>query len=362
MCVFMTTRYNLRLDIPRTESIYSIMRPHYMRFAQFMTGINMKSLLFPSMLLCLVTITVTKAVGDTTSSTAALPASSAEPSTPSCGFPGDADSYGLGVRLGAYIQWVTSVIAYNIYDSESASMRGVNTCFQAAVFIGLVIVTAQRTELYAVEAFILLLFCVGGFCCALPRPYRGHSELQGLARFRPSSIGDLVRSILGAATCAYGVWFIFDGADRMINTECNSPIFVFARVSLYGWARTLLKVFLVLWLALMTVFLLLNTSAVLKDCSDYIRNWTNVQELDSPTSDDVMQPSWKIICLSFIGLALLVVAIELTLYWNEVEDVYSLGSTGQVFPLVVGTAGLSRLLWKCGQDYIKGDIQWNPRA
>jgi hypothetical protein len=329
-----------------------------------MRGINLKELLFPLTLFSLITITATAHVEGTESSAAVLPISSAIPLTPGCGFAGDADSYGLGVRLGAYIQWVTSVIAYNLYDSEAASMRGVNTCFQAAVFIGLVLITAQRTELYAIEAFILLLFCIGGFCCALPYPYRlrAHSELQGLARFRPTSMGHLVRSTLGTATCAYGVWYVFDGADRMIDTECNSPIFVFARASLYGWARTLLKVFLVLGLALMAVVLLLNTFAVLKDCSDYIRNWTNVQDADSSHSDSAVEPSWKVICLSFVGLALLVVAIELTLYWNEVEGVYSLGSTGQVFPLVVGTAGLSRLLWKGGQDYVKGDIQWKPRV
>jgi hypothetical protein len=309
------------------------------------------------------------------------------PPTSGCGFAGDADSYGLGVRLGAYIQWLTSVIAYNLYDSEAASMRGVNTCFQAAVFIGLVVITTRRAELHAVEAFVVLLFCMGGFFSTLPLPYRfltgAHaSDVRGIARFRPTNAGDLVRNLLGTATCAYGVWFAFVGADRMeqsrIASGCGSgngadlsrfsPVFVFARVDLYGWARTLLKVLIVLGLVYMAVVLGLSVFAVLKDCYDYVKDWTNVDAEADDDADDaarserVLQPSWKAVLLSLVGLALLVVAVELTLYWNEVEGVYSLGSTGQVFPLVVGVAGLSRLLWKVGYDYVKGDIRWKPRA
>ncbi|KAJ6016260.1 hypothetical protein N7540_010851 [Penicillium herquei] len=281
-----------------------------------------------------------------------------------CGFSGDADSYGLVVRLGAYIQWLTSVIAYNLYDSEAASMRGVNTCFQVAVFIGLVLKTVYHKDFYAIEAFILLLFCIGGFCCALPFPYRlgSASELEFLVRARPTTMGDLVMSILGVATCAYGVWYVFDGMDGMMNTNCNSPIFVFARVSLYGWARKLLKALVLMGFIFLSIALLLNTLELLKYCRDYIKNWANVEDENSTHSAHVKQPSWKILCLSIVGLALLVVAVELALFWNEVEGVYSLGSTGQVFPLVVGVAGLSRLLWKVGYDYFKGDIQWKPRS
>ncbi|RPB26915.1 hypothetical protein L211DRAFT_753567, partial [Terfezia boudieri ATCC MYA-4762] len=53
------------------------------------------------------------------------------------GFTGDADTYGLGIRIGLYFQWITSSIAYSFVPSEAITMRGVNNCFQAAMFAGL---------------------------------------------------------------------------------------------------------------------------------------------------------------------------------------------------------------------------------
>ena len=60
-------------------------------------------------------------------------------STPAeaCGFVGDNSTYGLGIRLGIYLQWIASSIAYHFVPEEAVTMRGVNTFFTLSNFIGM---------------------------------------------------------------------------------------------------------------------------------------------------------------------------------------------------------------------------------
>jgi hypothetical protein len=62
--------------------------------------------------------------------------------TAQCGFQGDDNTYGLGIRIGIYLQWVTSAIAYTFLPEEGATMRGVNLCFLLSNFAGEVILSA----------------------------------------------------------------------------------------------------------------------------------------------------------------------------------------------------------------------------
>jgi hypothetical protein len=39
-----------------------------------------------------------------------------------------------------------------------------------------------------------------------------------------------------------------------------------------------------------------------------------------------------------------IIAVELSLFWNQVTIVYTLNSTGQLIPLIIGLVGLLRLL------------------
>ena len=57
-------------------------------------------------------------------------------SSTECGFMGDGDTYGLGIRLGVYTQWISSLLAYFFLPDEAASAGGVNTCFTLSNYIG----------------------------------------------------------------------------------------------------------------------------------------------------------------------------------------------------------------------------------
>ena len=53
------------------------------------------------------------------------------PQISECGFIGDGDTYGLGIRLGVYTQWVSSLLAYsfqNIHCAFSAPVAEALNC------------------------------------------------------------------------------------------------------------------------------------------------------------------------------------------------------------------------------------------
>ncbi|EXJ78227.1 hypothetical protein A1O3_09388 [Capronia epimyces CBS 606.96] len=290
----------------------------------------------------------------------------AEAAETDCGFQGDGDTYGLGVRLGAYIQWLTSILAYNLSEEEAAAMRGVNTSFQIAMLAGLLVITVQRgSSLYAAEAYVVLLFALGGICSAATSPWKPkkRDRFGGMSRLAPSNVGALIRISLGTTLCAYGLWYSFQGLDHMRQNRCSRFAFIFARVSLYGWTRTLLKVVFTLGSLAALVLVANNVLVVILDCYEWLQNWTNADDDDQSTADaEINQPSWVTASISLLGLGLLVVAVELTLAWNHVRGVYSCGSTGQLFPLVVGCSGLLRLVYKLVSDFIHGSLKFGHAA
>jgi hypothetical protein len=158
---------------------------------------------------------------------------------PSCGFNGDDNAYGAGIRIGLYIQWITSAIAYNFVPEEASNMRVVNICFQLANFAGLLYITFSRGvgqpsgELYAVECWILLCFCIGGICSSRSRASNSNGELSqtnNFSLYKATALGGLIQLALGAAMVYYGIWFVYVGMDTMQHTSCSRYAFFFSRV------------------------------------------------------------------------------------------------------------------------------------
>lgn len=279
----------------------------------------------------------------------------------SCGFDGDTDSYGMGVRLGAYIQYLTSIFVYNLSPSEAASMRGVTTCFQIAMLGGLIAVTVTRSEsLFAVEAWVILLICLSGAFSSLAWPWhrKRRTALPQLIDVAPSNLGAVIRIALGAGMCAYGVWYSFIGLDVMLHPNCTSSVFFFARISLYGWFRVLLKVSFVVGLVLCTTLLLTTAVAIGLDCYGWHRDWITA-ELEERDEDALLpRPYWKSVLTSVAVMCFFVVGVELTLRWNTINNIYKCSSAGQLFPVIVGAAGLFRLLYVVLTSFAKGDLRF----
>ena len=91
-----------------------------------------------------------------------------------CGFDGDPDTYGLGIRIGVYTQWASGVIA-NWYVTEMAhTMRVRATLFQMAMAVALAFITIRKPRPYAVDAVIMIVILLGSvrFSQLLKRTYQ----------------------------------------------------------------------------------------------------------------------------------------------------------------------------------------------
>ena len=67
-----------------------------------------------------------------------------------CEIQGNSDIYGLGIRLGFYLQWYGVALAAWIAASKIPSMRVANVFFSAATFLATLIQKPKPVEMYSV--------------------------------------------------------------------------------------------------------------------------------------------------------------------------------------------------------------------
>ncbi|KNB17825.1 hypothetical protein FOXG_16026 [Fusarium oxysporum f. sp. lycopersici 4287] len=161
----------------------------------------------------------------------------------SCGIDGNPDLYGLGIRISFYLQLITylctmyHVVRNDILEDGPAfrfmsQVRAAFIAYALSVFVILVRETVRRT-LYAVEVSIVIYLVV---------PYLSMVTVDRRWR-KDNPVGYRFALGLFVGFECYLVWFLFAGMDKLHRVSCaDDYIFFFARVNLFGWFRTLLKV------------------------------------------------------------------------------------------------------------------------
>lgn len=158
-----------------------------------------------------------------------------------CPVQGNSDLYGLGIRVGIYIQMITvqlSGLASAILKTEDALGQG-TIIFVLATGIVLVHLLQQAagssvasdgsTILQPVEVFpILTLLLAQVGVCRVPY-WKG----QTTALIYTFEVGGLI---------ALFAWFWWHGMDTLPRTCHDDKAFFFAKVSIWNWFRTLNKV------------------------------------------------------------------------------------------------------------------------
>ncbi|MCJ1264462.1 Mucin-2 [Lobaria immixta] len=154
-----------------------------------------------------------------------------------CGFDGNPDIYGAGIRIGYYTQILSIWIANYFVLSESKSLRSVNILFMLALFIGTAWQSRRPSRIYAIEAFLLIqLLCATWYIGVLEKSRYSKKYW----RFSPARL--IFRNLTLMGLLAYNVWFWWNGLDLMSPTPCGTWIFFMAKVNLYGWYRSAFKV------------------------------------------------------------------------------------------------------------------------
>ncbi|RMZ67767.1 short-chain dehydrogenase reductase SDR [Pyrenophora seminiperda CCB06] len=73
---------------------------------------------------------------------------------PTCHISGNSDMYGLGIRIGFYLQWLSAPIVPLIAPKETSSLQTSHAFFVSITFLGLVIETLLK-DLDVVEIYII---------------------------------------------------------------------------------------------------------------------------------------------------------------------------------------------------------------
>lgn len=145
---------------------------------------------------------------------------SASPPSPShlsgtCGFVGNGDLYGVGVRLGLYLQWAATIGANTFLPQEASNMRTINGCFQLALLIGLLYTTITDPDVFATEVIVISFF---GFGSTSTLQFPRNAQAQATA------VGAFSRWFIFSGFVAYSAWFWWVGKTTMAWNPCAVDI------------------------------------------------------------------------------------------------------------------------------------------
>lgn len=166
----------------------------------------------------------------------------------SCDHPGNSDFYGLGIRLGIYLQIFSTMLC--MIDPESSDVlydaHDSNAILLLAIFIAVVKSTPTRSiELVDVVIMLRLiwLIIVCGFSLAhLTEEYKRAQKAKKLAAFitTPSALG--FRALVVGLVSIYNVWFWFRGVGYFQHDNpCPTYVFFFAKLAANGGLQSFYK-------------------------------------------------------------------------------------------------------------------------
>lgn len=235
---------------------------------------------------------------------------------PVCAFDGNADLYGIGIRTGFYLQWITTLLTTLFAPSDEEILRILNLLLQSAIFTGLILLTV-RQQIHAIEPVISIWLIFGAL-----------SSLSGSGMNPLGRFSGFYRISLYSAVAAYATWFWFVGLDGLLKPDCK-PIAFFGKVSISGRFRTFNKVASVAGLAVCGGFMLLCIMAFVKR-----RN-------KSKKTKKVRKPKRQQVVIEFLFLSTMIIAVsiwavEYLLKENEITNINETLSVGQLIPLLVG--------------------------
>ncbi|KAK6953483.1 hypothetical protein Daesc_005788 [Daldinia eschscholtzii] len=238
-----------------------------------------------------------------------------------CEMDGDADFYGIGIRLGLYAQSLTTLLVTLFVHEEEAVNRILNLLLQLAIFAGTLLSTNAGT-IRAFEVIIVFWMLVGAL-----------SSLTGSGVTDIDSFSGICRLLFYAALSAYGCWFFFVGQDTMQDTPCTQIVF-FGGSSLNGWFRTFGKAISIISISI-TVGLLAWAGTT------YIKqgNGEKLQHISYRPQTDI-----TLMLLSIAMIVLSITSTEYVIRANHLSGVDDIFDVGQVLAFLVGLFQLLNVL------------------
>ena len=166
----------------------------------------------------------------------------------SCGFAGNADIYGIGIRIGYYTQAIAIWFSNYFLYREAKALRAANNLFLFALLVAATIYFATASNVHAIEGFLMLQIGLVVGLIGITERSRYTSKYVNTSKER--SISRILTIMAGGF---FNVCFWWKMVDVMMPTPCNGNksrqsthdatyIFWFYKASIYGWVRTLMKI------------------------------------------------------------------------------------------------------------------------
>ncbi|KAF8470683.1 hypothetical protein BDZ91DRAFT_718709 [Kalaharituber pfeilii] len=259
-----------------------------------------------------------------------------------CGFDGDEDMYGLGIRIGYYIQWVATVFgAYYTPQVVSSAFEG-NAIFNIGMLAGLVYSTMIREDMFVVEPIMVLGFSIGGAIVGLLDPKNVHHP-KDLKSLRARLVHLCGTGALSLPLLIYWMWYSFYGMDTLAYNKCSRYAFFIVKIDIWSpWFRYFMKVATILSLVGLFVLAVGVVLAYRNKSNELPQHpQARLARANRLSSTEVAlmlraRPTKTQFFVVIIICAICALSVELGIIWNNISGVNALGSTGQLIPMAIG--------------------------
>ncbi|KAH7259973.1 hypothetical protein B0J15DRAFT_593839 [Fusarium solani] len=262
-----------------------------------------------------------------------------------CLLPGRPDLYGVGIRTAFYIQWLGSLIIELLSEEHLTDMRFVSVFSSAAALTALIIGAAQG-KLYPLDVYFLLLFAMGFFLFLIPlRTWQlltrcqPHLDPFFLSQEDHGVFYNLMTVTILAGNTAMGAWYYTTFLPRL-NRDCWEVVFVLGKVDLENRGYVIASaIFYIGILAMLAGFIFLGSCCDAPDTSSAAQRRIRKKHIKRLRILRVVS--------GLVVFTLLVLAIELPIYWNHIDNVSEFETLAQLIPffLSIGVFFRSWALW-----------------
>jgi hypothetical protein len=155
---------------------------------------------------------------------------------PSCGYEGNSDIYGLGIRVGIYLQWISGLLSkVFLEEKDLRDVLNENAIFLLAVFLATVLfVTDTIGGVHGVDILIMLHIFFGSIYTIFV-----DEHIVSRIEYLSSLMGILFKSGIATGMVAIGVWFWFYDTHVPLHSGCSQYAFLFGRVGFYSKSTTM---------------------------------------------------------------------------------------------------------------------------
>ena len=293
------------------------------------------------------------------------PTNTSDPYWTECGFDGDQDMYGLGIRIGYYVQWVATVLGAYYTPKIVSSAFEANAIFNIGMLAGLVYSTLRRNDMFVVEPVMVLGFSIGGAIVGLLDPKNVHDS-KSLKSLRARLVHLCGTGALSLPLLIYWTWYSFFGMSTLHYNHCARYTFFIVKIDIWSpWFRYFMKIATIM--SLVGLFSLAigviiayrkkseelphsrRSSTVFGDRPRLSRSATALALRARPTKTQFL--------IVIVVCAICALSVELGIIWNQITGVNALGATGQLIPMAIGIITSVKVVAGIVREHFKSRAQ-----